>query len=73
MTGLLLALALLAGPAPVCDLEGLQRAEARLSATILATPDEDRTRLKVLYEEWDRAVAATNACIIALGGLPPKD
>ena len=73
MTALLVALALVTGPAPVCDLEGLQRAEARLSALILATPDEDRARLRVLFEEWDRAAAATNACIVALGGIPPED
>jgi hypothetical protein len=70
MTALLLALALLAGTPPVCDLPALQREEARLSATILAIPDGD-PRLVPLFEEWDRATAATDACIIALGGLPP--
>jgi hypothetical protein len=73
VTGLLLVLVVATGAAPACDLEGLQRAEARLSAQIIATPDDDRARLKVLFEEWDRAVAATNACIVALGGIPPED
>jgi hypothetical protein len=73
MNALLLLLALGTGGPPPCDLLSLQREEARLSKIILATPQGEKEKLRRLFEDWDRAVERTNACIILLGGIPPEE
>jgi hypothetical protein len=65
--GLLLSLAL---AAPVCDLKPLEREEKRLERIILALPDRD-PKLPPLYEKWDKAVAAVDACKADLALYPP--
>jgi hypothetical protein len=71
MTILLALLLLATQPAPFCEAEAWE--EKRLGDLIKATPEEDLERLRDLFEKWDRAVAATDACIISHGGIPPQD
>jgi hypothetical protein len=70
MTGALLVLALSAAP---CELRPLEREEAKLARVILATPDEDVVKLRVLFVEWDRITAKVDACKAALAEERPVE